>query len=152
MMAQKEAEAKMGRGVTLIGIVVFIAIVSLIAALSISKFLYERISTNESVAQEVLKTVSLALEKYAQDHNGVYADNESKLLTRSMGGEADLPYLNRSYCAKTENGYTYNCDLATSGYTLTARPQNCITMGNQSFTLISGGTLSKDATCTPSSG
>ncbi len=142
----------MRKGVTLIWIVVFIAIISLIAALSISKFLHERINTNKSVAQEILKTVSLALEKYAQDHNGVYADNESQLLSQSMGGEADLPYLNKSYCGKTEGGYTYNCDLAASGYTLTARPQNCITVGTQSFTLISGGTLSTDATCTPSSG
>jgi len=142
----------MRRGLTLIGIMIFIAVISLIAAVSISKFLHDRISTNESVAQEALKTIAVALEKYAQDHNGLYAESEAKLLPRSIGGEAEVPYFNKSYCGKTENGYTFSCNLKGTGYTLTARPQNCTTAGTKSFTVTTGGVFSQDANCTVSGG
>jgi len=142
----------MRKGLTLIGIMIFIALISLIAAVSISKFLHERINTNESVAQEALKTITVALEKYAQDHNGLYADTEAKLLPRSIGGEAQVPYFNKSYCGKTENGYTFSCNLKSTGYTLTARPQNCTTAGTKSFTVTTGGVFSQDTNCTASGG
>ncbi|MCM8800663.1 MAG: hypothetical protein NC912_01400 [Candidatus Omnitrophica bacterium] len=138
------------KAVSLIGAVIAIAFVCLTLAFFISKFLQERIRNNEAMAQQTLKTISLALEKYAQDHEGRYPEDEKKLLSKQMGGEADLPYLNRAYCGKTENGYTYNCEFTSTGYILTARPLNCITLGTKSFTFISGRSLSQDDTCIPS--
>ncbi len=138
----------MRKALTLVGIMVFIAIISLISAVSISKFLRDKINNNESVAREILKTIATALDKYAADHNGVYANSEFQLFPKSMGGEAALPYLNKSYCTKTESGYTYSCDLEVTGYTLTARPQNCVTVGSKSFTMTTGGPITEDATCT----
>lgn len=130
------------RGFTLVEIMIVVAIIALLAAIAIPNLLRARLTANESAAQATMRTLSTALETYAAANNGVYPDAESDLTGASPA------YLNKSYCGQTESGYTYACTLATTSYSLTARPQNCTTSGTKSFTMTTGGALSTDASCT----
>ena len=132
----------MKRGFTLVEIMIVVAIIALLAAIAIPNLLRSRITANESAAQATLRSISTALETYAAANDGEYAAAEGDLTG------ATPPYLNKSYCAQTESGYTYACTLATTSYTITARPQNCTTSGTKSFQMTTGGVLSTDGTCT----
>ncbi|MBI5144589.1 MAG: prepilin-type N-terminal cleavage/methylation domain-containing protein [Candidatus Omnitrophica bacterium] len=138
----------MRKGFTLVEIMIVVAIIALLAAIAIPNLLRARTTANESAAQATLRTISTALETYAAASNGQYPSAESALLAPA----ANPPFLNKSYCTQTENGYTYGCALNTPGYTLTARPVNCTTAGTKSFTMSTGGVLVTDATCTAAGG
>ncbi len=133
----------MKKGFTLVEIMIVVAIIALLAAIAIPNLLRARTTANESAAQATLRTISTAVETYAAANNGQYPAAESALTG------ATPPYLNKSYCAQTENGYTYGCTLAATGYTLTSRPLNCTTSGTKSFTMTTGGVLVTDAACAP---
>ena len=130
------------KGFTLVEIMIVVAIIALLAAIAIPNLLRARTTANESAAQATLRTISTALETYAATSNGQYPIAETGLTG------ATPPYLNKSYCTQTENGFTYTCALAAAGYTLNAKPLNCTTAGTKSFTMTTGGVLSTDATCT----
>jgi type II secretory pathway pseudopilin PulG len=125
---------------------VVVGIIALLTAILVPNVLRSRITANETAAQATLHTIATALETYAAANGVTYADDEA-LLTG-----ANPKYLSRSYCGTSENGYAYGCTLATGGYTLTARPLDCVRSGTKSFTMTTGSYMVTDASCTAAGG
>jgi prepilin-type N-terminal cleavage/methylation domain-containing protein len=141
----------MKRGLTLVEIMIVIAIIALLAAIAIPYLLRARVTTNESAAQNILRTLSSALDAYAAANNGLYAPADGTTTDTYMTSQTP-PYLNQAYCGQTLNGYTYGCTIDKTTYSLTARPTSCTTSGTKSFTMTTGGVIGTDATCTPAGG
>jgi len=127
-------------------IMIVVAIIALLASIAIPNLLRARITANESAAQATLRTISVAIETYASANGGTYPTAETDLTGVTP------PYLNKAYNEVTESGYKYvYTTLATTNYTVTARPTSCTMSGTKSFTVSTGGVLSTDASCTAAS-
>lgn len=122
-------------GFTLVEIMIVVAIVALLAGLTIPNLLREKIVANEAAAKATLKIISTAAETFAVA-NGRYPDDETSMLTPAV----NPPYYGRSYCGQTLQGYCYNCSFSTAGYTLVAYPET-INSGKHTFTITTGATL-----------
>ncbi|MFA5356562.1 MAG: prepilin-type N-terminal cleavage/methylation domain-containing protein [Candidatus Omnitrophota bacterium] len=138
------------KGFTLVEIMIVVAIIALLAAIAIPNLLRQRITANESAAQATLRTISTAFETYAAANNGQYPTD---VATQLIG--VTPPYLNENYFTKCVaatpcSGYVYAVSgtLATTGYTVTARPVSCTTSGTKSYQVTTGSVLSTDVACT----
>ena len=127
----------MRKSFTLIELVMVIVIVSILAVIAMPKMFRAQTIANDSAAKANLEIISAALENYAIANNGNYPTSESQLTGASP------PYLNRSYCGKTINGYSYSCTLNTTDYTIKATPVSCGSSGTKNYTITTGGLLSE---------
>lgn len=120
-------------------IVVFWSIIFflvILAAIAIPKAVDMRLSANENAVEEIVKTISGAIEEYASEHEGVYPQNESDLVN------ADPAYLFQAYDKRFVNGYNFSVKLEAGGYTISALPEDCDVTGRKIFTMTKGGALS----------
>lgn len=132
------------KGFTLVEIMIVVAIVALLAAIAIPGLLRARVNANESTAQSTLKTISTACESFSAANNGAYPT----LITDMT--DANPPYLTEDFTdGATRNGYVYACGtLASTGYSCTATPADCIKdgdptgTGTRTFTITTGALLS----------
>lgn len=123
---------------TILEIMTVIAIICVLMMIAIPVLLEARRTANENTAQANLRTLSLAAEVYAINHNGEYPDNIDKLKRYT----SSAPYL----CGNTVHAYIYDCNgLESTGYTITARPANCGISGTKYFTISTGGVLNSTA-------
>ncbi|MFH1888533.1 MAG: prepilin-type N-terminal cleavage/methylation domain-containing protein [Candidatus Omnitrophota bacterium] len=142
------------KGFTIVEFMIVVAIIALLAALAIPNLIKQRITANESTAEVTLRTISTAFERYAEANNGQYPTDVAAQLI-----DASPPYLNENYFIKCVaatpcSGYVYvvSGSLATTGYTITAKPVNCTTSGTKSYQLTTGSVLSTDVSCTAAPG
>ncbi|MCX5694478.1 MAG: tetratricopeptide repeat protein, partial [Candidatus Omnitrophica bacterium] len=84
----------------------------------VEKLKDEKMKASAASAQANLKVFSTAAEIFATAY-GVYPESAYKLDSFLKNKAGDL--LAR-YCGKTELGFTYVCDLSSTGYTFTATP------------------------------
>lgn len=126
----------MKKAVTLIELIMVITILSILVLVAVPKISSSYQVSNESAAQANLQTISVAAENYSTANSGNYPTAESQLTG------ATPPYLNRSFCSATVNGYTYSCTLNASSYTITATPSACGKTGKKNFTVTTGGAIS----------
>lgn len=121
------------KGFTLVEIMIVVAIILLLAAITIPNITRARIQANQASAQGTLKLISSSLENY-------YAlNNAYPLATTSLIG-ASPPYLSIDYFAGIHNGYTLTSTLATYSYFVAAYPVNA-NSGSFSYTVSTGGVI-----------
>ena len=119
---------------TLVEVMVVVAIIALLAAIAIPNLIRAKTTSNESVAQATLKTISTSLETYYSINN-VYPSTTSVLL-----GDTP-PYLSKDYFAGDHKGYNYTATLNPYSYSILAVPINA-TSGTSSYTINTQGVLS----------
>ncbi len=130
----KNKETLKGEGLAISGIVlggigiVIIPIIAILAAIAIPNLLKARLNANDALAGANVKTISVALESYANANNGQYPSDEYALTN------ANPPYLPNAFGNKTIGGHTYSLNLSTDGYEVSATPEQCATTGIKIFT------------------
>jgi Tfp pilus assembly protein PilE len=128
-------------GRSFVWIMIVIAVVSLLLRVAIEKLMMLNIAQNETNAQNNLKLISVVLENYAKNHNGIFP-NDFSLLTKSTPPLLDIDYLELS----PVRGYDYTCSrLDASGYACEARPDRCRLTANTIFSVTTGGLLVSEA-------
>ena len=117
---------------TLIELVIVIVIIGVLATIAFPKITQAYRVGNESSAQASLKIISAAIENYVATTSN-YPAAEANLTG------ANPAYLNRSYCGLSIQGYHYNCNFQSNGYSINAAPVSCGSSGSQKFTITTGG-------------
>ncbi len=127
------------RGITFIGLVMGVSIITLLAVVGIPRLLRSKMASNESSARAALRTISTALEAYASEHNRGYPVDISELTN------SEPPYLNKDYIADSPlQGYSYSCEsLDINGYSCSAEPVICGRTGSKRYTITTSGVLTE---------
>ena len=124
-------------GFTLVEIMIVVAIIALLAAIAIPNLLRAKISANDAMAKQTLRSLSTSSETFATANTGNYPTDVTSLTG------ATPPYLNINYCTGSAiAGFTYGCTMSAGGYTFAAVPVTAGTSGTTTFTITTGGILS----------
>ena len=126
---------KMQQGFTLVEIMIVVAIIALLAAIAIPNLLRAKMTSNDALAKATLRAMSTAAESYGTSNNGNFPGDINSLTT------AVPAFLNTNYCSGNWAGYTYNCTMSSSGYSIAAVPVNVGTTGSTTETISTGGVL-----------
>jgi len=134
--------SRRGRGLTLVEIMIVVAIISLLAAITIPYLLRARHNANEAAAIGALRTISTACESFrAAQSPPDYPANLVELTTETP------PYIDESLAAATAaatatKGYFYTYRHAhASHYTCTATPAVSGTTGTRVFFVDKSGVI-----------
>ena len=122
---------------------VMIFILALLAAIAIPSFMRTRMIASEGATVTALKSISSALESYAEQNNNVYPQSEESLLNLKP------PYLPFAYNNRKIHGYLFKEELAPSGYRITASPLDCNVTGTKIYTIETGGKVSESNCARP---
>lgn len=125
------------QGKSFVAIMLIIALTVLLLRVVIKQVIKISVTQNESHASLTLKLISVALENYARDNQGVYPIS-LPILTQTKP-----PYLDNDYITESPlRGYDYSCArLEPSGYSCSAIPVKCNLSGKTIYTIITGGSL-----------
>ena len=133
------------KGFSLIELLIVVAIILTIAAMSIPNLIRSKMSANEASAVSALRTINTAQTTYAISYPEVgYADQLTKLAAAPGGGAVTSTnaglldwVLGCATQPCTKSGYQFAIINATgtpvSGYQVTAVPQNVGTTGRRGF-------------------
>ena len=124
-MTQRRAKDIEKKGFTLVELMIVIAIIGLIAAVSVSSMVRARVQANEGGVRQGLKTVQSATVSY-RGAMGAYPTSLSQLGSDYLGGGLE---------SGTKSGYNFILVGGSSGesYTLTAVPVNAGFTGTNGF-------------------
>ena len=101
---------------TLVEIMVVVAVIVILAALTLPGILRSRLNANESTAITSLKTIGWAAITYRTYHPA-YPDNLSVL------GNVDPPYIDVVLSSGVKQGYVFELTGGTDTFNATAKPQ-----------------------------
>ncbi|HOW36403.1 MAG TPA: prepilin-type N-terminal cleavage/methylation domain-containing protein [Candidatus Omnitrophota bacterium] len=135
-MKKKMDKAKL-KGFTLVEVMIIITIIALLTAIAIPNVLKMRITANDVTAQATLKTISGALENFFIVH-GLYPSVEDELFSVTP------PYLSKNYFSGEYAGFTYDSELSSIEYTVTATPTSIGKSGTTLFVINTGGVFSNN--------
>jgi len=113
-------------------IVLLIAVPILILAIVVPNIMRAKGSADDALAESTLRTMSTAVETYANANYGEYPSDMYDLTL------AEPPYINEDYCDTTFSGYEYTCSFYAEGYIFTAMPVN---PDGKSITVSTGGVM-----------
>jgi type II secretory pathway pseudopilin PulG len=116
---------------------VMVFILAIFAAIAIPSFMKTRIIASEKATVVALRSISSALESYAEQNNNVYPQSEESLLNLKP---AYLPF---AYNNRKIYGYLFKEELWPSGYRIIASPVDCNVTGTKIYTIETGGKLSE---------
>jgi type IV pilus assembly protein PilA len=124
------------KGFTLIELLVVILIIGILAAIAIPTFLNQKSKANDASAESLARNAATAMETYATDNNGSYANSSAAQLA------AITPALNTN----TSNGQAYLSSASgnASSYTIVAESPT----DTELFTLINNNG-SETFSCSP---
>ena len=129
---RKSMPAPLIAAIVIATIVGVLFLIGLIAAVAFPSFLKARIKANEAAAESTVKTISTAIESYNLE-KGNYPSEENDLLSPGS------PYLTGSFNSKTILGYTYQLELSSDGYEISAAPKECHVTGSKTFQVSTNG-------------
>lgn len=112
-------------GFTMIEIIGVVTVIALLSALTIVNVVRVMRVARDDAAINNLQTISIAFSDYASQNSGKYPTSETQLTSTNP------PYLAKSFCGTTNNGFIYSCDLDQSAYRVTARYAKAIFASNE---------------------
>lgn len=119
------------QGFTLVEIMVVIAIIAALVAITVPGILRSRMVANEVAAQATLKTLGTACEAYATDHSATYPTTMADLT------DTTPPYFFRNIVTgDIIQSYTYTVLFPANGYTFTAQRRS--NTGNWDYQISTG--------------
>ena len=132
------------KGFTLAEIMIVVAIIGLLAAITIPNLLRARINANESAAIGNLRTLVSAMESYRSVNGGIYATNFTTLSTGSTPSYIDSTWLNTS--ADNKQGYDYTYTRTNDyEYNIQCTPESFSRTGNRGFFVDESGVIQATA-------
>jgi len=123
----REPEVKAARGFSLIELLIVVAIILIIAAISVPNLLRSRMAANEASAVGSMRTVNTACIAYSTTFGG-FPSSLSNLGTSGAASSTSADLIDNVLASGTKTGYTftYTPGAAAGGiipvYTLTASP------------------------------
>jgi len=132
----------MRKGFTLLEVMLVMAIMTLLGAMTIPALLRERIVANESIAQSALKTIVAAQISYRIAHNN-YA-NLSQL------DDAIPPYIDHALADGLKNGYNFTVAGWETTFVATAVPTKSNSTGVRRFCITEDGVIRVNSSITSS--
>jgi prepilin-type N-terminal cleavage/methylation domain-containing protein len=137
------------RGFTLIELLIVIAIIMIIAAITIPKMNQQIMSAHETSAVTEIKSIHQAETQYYSQF-GRYAQSLAELGPPASGapGPQAADILPESFTAGTSNGYAFTVAASTTGYSINANPVTYGGTGRRTFysdeTLVIRGNWSQE--------
>ncbi len=135
----KEENNLKGRGLAISGIVLGVVGILISIAIILPSLLWARESANKISATQKVRAIIVAIEAYAEAHNGKYPVSESVLL------DGNSPYLSKSYDNQVINGYRYLLELNSGSYRVVAKPEECVNKWTKIIIAQTGGIINEEA-------
>ena len=136
-----------GRGVTLLELMIVVAIILTVLAISASHSLHSKMTANENVARESLHTFNLALFEYWTTYE-TYPKALANLRAGAQRGVASADLIDAVLARGRKSGYVFDYapgpldfDGTTSTYNLTARPSLVGVTGHPIFSMDQTGVV-----------
>jgi prepilin-type N-terminal cleavage/methylation domain-containing protein len=125
---------KSGRGFTLVEIMIVVAIIALLAAISIPGVLRAKVNANDAAAASYMKSLSTALEMYAAGNSARYpAVDDLSALAASDFATSSPPYLQAVQLVTPQFGHEIIFAGSVGGYQIAANTLNDNVSGSKNY-------------------
>jgi len=144
MLYKLRRRAEEEKGFTLIELLVVILIIGILAAIAIPSFLNQKSKANDAAAKSQARTLQTAMETYATDNNGSYANaslanlqsleptlNDTSSATPSVGTTSASGYSVTSTSNSSQDSFTITMTNGSAARTCTTKGSGgCPSSGN----------------------